>query len=277
MRFLKTVISLVIIAVLCYAGYKFVDYKQTQNSNTIEQQKGSASLNNSDAGSTEDNSNIDSDRSNEGVKDEEQVEDNVTDSEADLAFATSVQNIAMLVNPNSSLPENYVPDDLVYPDVRFTFNEKIEKRMLREEAARALEKMFAAAEVDGIYLAGVSGYRSHETQTKLFNYYVERDGYDKAKTYSAVPGTSEHETGLAIDISGSTGKCAAQDCFGGTAEAIWLANNGAKYGFIVRYPEGKENITGYKYEPWHMRYVGVDIAEKINNENITLEEYYGMN
>lgn len=271
MRFFKIILSLVIIAILCYAGYRFVDYKQSQNSNTVEQPKSSASVDNNNMG----NSDEKGDNSNE-VGAEKDLEGN-DNTEIDVAFATSIQNIAMLVNPNSSLPENYVPEDLVYPDVRFTFNEKIEKRMLREEAARALEKMFAAAEVDGIYLAGVSAYRSHETQTKLFNYYVERDGYEKAKTYSAIPGTSEHETGLAIDISSSTGKCAAQDCFGGTAEAIWLAKNGSKYGFIVRYPEGKENITGYKYEPWHMRYVGVDVAEEIYTQNITLEEYYGMN
>src|SRR5690606_24654703 len=111
-------------------------------------------------------------------------------------------------------------NDLVYPDVRFIFDEKIEKRMLRKVAAKALEQLFAAAEEDGIYLAGVSAYRSHATQKSLFNRYVERDGYDKAKTYSAVPGTSEHETGLAIDVTSSDGKCAAQDCFGGTKEAI---------------------------------------------------------
>ncbi|HIW32227.1 MAG TPA: M15 family metallopeptidase [Candidatus Paenibacillus intestinavium] len=187
---------------------------------------------------------------------------------------TDAESVAVMVNPNYKLPEDYSPKDLVYPDVRFTFNEKIDKRKMRQAAATALEEMFAAAEVDGIYLAGVSAYRSHETQKALFNRYVERDGYEKAKTYSAEPGTSEHETGLAIDISGSTGKCAAEDCFAGTVEAIWLANNAAEYGFIIRYPEGKEDITGYKYEPWHLRFVGVEIAKEIESEGLTLEEYY---
>lgn len=193
---------------------------------------------------------------------------------ADQTDFSDAQSVAVLVNKEYALPEDYEPSDLVYPDVRFTFSEKIEKRMMRSEAAAALEKMFAGAEEDGIYLAGVSAYRSHSTQTSLFNRYVKKDGLEKAKTYSAVPGHSEHETGLAIDVSGSDGKCAAEDCFGGTKEAEWLAKHAPEYGFIIRYPEGKEDITGYKYEPWHLRYVGTEISSDIAERGITLEEYY---
>ncbi|GIO86471.1 putative carboxypeptidase YodJ [Paenibacillus faecis] len=190
------------------------------------------------------------------------------------AAAADPESVAVLVNKEYALPEDYKPEDLVYPDVRFTFKEKIEKRKMRKEAASALEELFAGAEKDNIYLAGVSAYRSHSTQTSLFNRYVKKDGLEKAKTYSAVPGHSEHETGLAIDVSGSDGKCAAEDCFGGTKEAEWLAEHAHEYGFIIRYPEGKENITGYKYEPWHLRYVGKEIAADIVEREITLEEYY---
>lgn len=192
----------------------------------------------------------------------------------DQAAAADPQSIAVLINKQFALPEDYEPKDLVYPDVRFTFKEKIEKRMLRKEAAAALEEMFAGAEKDGIYLAGVSAYRSHKTQTALFNRYVAKDGEEVAKTYSAVPGHSEHETGLAIDVSGSDGKCAAESCFGDTKEAAWLADHAVDYGFIIRYPEGKEGITGYKYEPWHLRYVGKEISTDIGERDITLEEYY---
>lgn len=191
-----------------------------------------------------------------------------------VEVAADPSSIAVLVNKQFSLPENFEPTDLVYPAVRFTFNEKIEKRMMRKEAAAALESMFAAAEQDGIYLAGVSAYRSHATQTALFNRYVKRDGEEKAKTYSAVPGHSEHETGLAIDVSASNGKCAAEDCFADTKEAKWLAKHVYEYGFIIRYPEGRDDLTGYKYEPWHLRYVGDEIARDIQERNITLEEYY---
>ncbi|WP_010273307.1 M15 family metallopeptidase [Paenibacillus senegalensis] len=189
---------------------------------------------------------------------------------------TDPHSVTVMVNKEYGLPEDYAPTDLVYPDVRFTFSEKIEKRMLRQEAADALEVLFAAAEQDGIYLAGVSAYRSHSTQAALFKRYVDRDGEEKAKTYSAVPGHSEHETGLAIDVTSSDGSCAVQDCFGGTPEALWLAEHAHEHGFIIRYPEGKEHITGYQYEPWHLRYVGIELATELQANDWTLEEYYGV-
>ncbi|HYF76927.1 MAG TPA: M15 family metallopeptidase [Symbiobacteriaceae bacterium] len=182
-------------------------------------------------------------------------------------------DLLVMVNKSFRLPDGYAPADLVEPNVRFIFSEKHEKRLMRKDAARALEQMFAAAEKDGVHLAGVSGYRSYETQVGLFNYYVKIDGYEKAATYSAEPGHSEHQTGLTMDISGSTGACAADDCFAGTPEAEWLAKHGAEHGFIVRYPKGKESITGYTYEPWHMRYVGVAAAKEITAAGLTLEEW----
>ncbi|WP_068792354.1 M15 family metallopeptidase [Brevibacillus laterosporus] len=189
------------------------------------------------------------------------------------AQAVSPENIQVLVNKQYKLPDSYKPQDLVYPDVPFLFQEKIEKRMMRQEAADALQQLFAGAKQEGIMLAGVSAYRSHTTQTNLFNRYVKKDGEEAAKKYSAEPGHSEHETGLAIDVSGSTGKCAAEDCFEGTPEAVWLADHAHEYGFIIRYPKGKEAITGYQYEPWHLRYVGKEAAGEIHDKGITLEEY----
>ncbi|MGE8080612.1 M15 family metallopeptidase [Peribacillus loiseleuriae] len=182
--------------------------------------------------------------------------------------------IPVLVNKENMLPDNYKPTDLVYPDVRFTFTEKIEKRMMRKEAADALELLFQAAKEQGVPLAGVSAYRSQKTQTSLFNHYVEKDGLEAALLYSAKPGTSEHQTGLAIDVTSSDGSCAAEDCFGKTDQAQWLIDNAPTYGFIIRYEEGKESITGYKYEPWHLRYVGKKLAQELTDRGITLEEYY---
>jgi len=184
-------------------------------------------------------------------------------------------SIEVVVNKKYYIPPNYVPNDLVYPNVPFIFKEKVEKRKMRREAAKALEKMFAAAKKDGIYLRGVSAYRSYATQKRLFDSYVKRDGYQKARTYSAIPGTSEHQTGLAIDVSGSSGKCAAAPCFANTKEAEWLNKNSAIYGFIIRYPKRKESITGYRYEPWHIRYVG-KISMAIKKHDITLEEYLNV-
>ncbi|MDN9012034.1 M15 family metallopeptidase [Brevibacillus laterosporus] len=196
-----------------------------------------------------------------------------TEKSGSKAQAVSPESIQVLVNKQYKLPDSYKPQDLVYPNVPFLFKEKIEKRMMRKEAAVALEQLFAGAKQEGIMLAGVSAYRSHSTQTTLFNRYVQKDGEEAAKKYSAEPGHSEHETGLAIDVSGSTGKCAAEDCFEGTPEAVWLADHAHEYGFIIRYPKGKEAITGYQYEPWHLRYVGKEAAGEIHDKGITLEEY----
>lgn len=137
-------------------------------------------------------------------------------------------------------------------------------------ANAALQIMFEAAKADGINLYVRSGYRNYATQKRLYDNYVKRDGVAGADRYSARPGHSEHQTGLAFDIN------RADSTFIGTAEANWLAANCYKYGFIVRYPSGKESITGYKYEPWHIRYLGVDIATAVYNSGLCLEEYLGI-
>ena len=141
---------------------------------------------------------------------------------------------------------------------------------LEPTAAAAFEKMVADAKKEGINLWNVSGYRSYGTQQSLYNSYKARDGQAKADTYSARPGSSEHQTGLATDI------CTASSSahFENTPKYKWLINNSYKYGFILRYPEGKMYITGYKFEPWHYRYVGVEAATYIHNNNITFEEYH---
>ncbi|WP_263297889.1 M15 family metallopeptidase [Neobacillus bataviensis] len=191
-----------------------------------------------------------------------------------IQIDTDPESITVLVNNRYKLPENYTPPGLINADIPFIFQEKAEKRKMRAEAADAIHELFTDAKEQGISFLGVSAYRAYSTQTTLFNSYVSRDGYEEASRYSALPGTSEHETGLAIDVTGGDGRCATEDCFGGTKEAIWLEENAAKYGFIIRYPKGKEAITGYQYEPWHLRYVGKAMALKIMNKGITLEEYF---
>jgi D-alanyl-D-alanine carboxypeptidase len=191
-----------------------------------------------------------------------------------IPVVANPESVEVLVNKQNMLPENYNPTDLVNTNIPFVFKEQSEKRMMRSEAAAAINTLFTEANKQGISLLGVSAYRSHATQVSLFNYYVTRDGYEKARTYSALPGTSEHETGLSIDVTGGDGQCAAMDCFGSTKEAAWLQAHAAEYGFIIRFPKGKEAITGYQYEPWHLRYVGVSLALDIMGKGITLEEYF---
>jgi D-alanyl-D-alanine carboxypeptidase len=143
---------------------------------------------------------------------------------------------------------------------------------MRREAARALASLFGAARSDGLPLVGVSAYRSEARQRDLFAQYRRRDGADAAETYSAPPGTSEHQTGLAIDVTGADGRCAASACFGARPEAAWLAAHASTNGFVVRYPAGKELVTGYRSEPWHLRYVGVDLARRLAATGRALEE-----
>lgn len=226
--------------------------------------------------SHDNNSTTEKDKSVQAEKSDTSKTEGIASTDQNPAPVTIMDpdSIPVLVNKENILPDDYKPTDLVYPDVRFTFTEKIEKRMMRKEAAGALESLFQAADEQGVPLAGVSAYRSQKTQTSLFNHYVEKDGLEAALLYSASPGTSEHQTGLAIDVTSSDGSCAAEDCFGETDQAQWLIDNSATYGFIIRYEEGKESITGYKYEPWHLRYVGQKLAQELTDRGLTLEEYY---
>ena len=137
-------------------------------------------------------------------------------------------------------------------------------------ANSALNELFAAASKDGLNLFVASGFRSYSTQKQLYDNYAARDGAAEADRYSARPGHSEHQTGLAFDIN------MADSSFEGTPEAKWLAKNSHKYGFVIRYPQGKEHITGYIYEPWHIRYLGVKTATDVYNSGLCLEEYLGI-
>lgn len=138
------------------------------------------------------------------------------------------------------------------------------------EAYAALQEMFDAAAKDGISLWLASGYRSYSHQEGLYNRYVAEDGQAAADRYSARPGHSEHQTGLAFDLN------LLKQSFGTSPEGIWLAEHCHEYGFIIRYPEGKEAVTGYMYEPWHVRYLGKENAGKVYASGLCLEEYLGI-
>ena len=183
---------------------------------------------------------------------------------------TNIQNqdsLTVLVNKYNKLESNYIPSDLK------TINSKYGYGQLKKEAATAFEEMCAAAKKDNITIYGGSGYRSYSHQSNLYSNYVARDGKKAADTYSARAGHSEHQTGLAMDIMNKNwGYVDDTD-----KEYTWLINNSYKYGFILRYLEGKENITGYIYEPWHYRYVGIELATEITKLGITYDEYIAKN
>ena len=175
-------------------------------------------------------------------------------------------NYEFIVNKNHKLDENYIPNDLEQINLEFSCKDKY----LRKIAKIYFEKMAKDAKKEGFNIIAVSTYRSYKYQEKLYKNYVKEKGLHYADMASARPGHSEHQTGLAIDIADLS---LDYDNFENTKEFNWVKHNAHKYGFILRYPKSKFHITGFKYEPWHYRYVGVEVATYIYENNITLEEY----
>ncbi len=198
-----------------------------------------------------------------------------------LAFNTKLYShtdptsIWVMVNKKNPLnPIDYAPSDLVVPNVplRVPGNQTMQMRRI---AADALQAMFLAAKADTINLMLASGYRSYSYQTTLYNFYVKTQGQAVADTQSARPGYSEHQTGLAADVEPVSRTCEVALCFALTPEGKWLASNSYRYGFIIRYPQNGQAITGYEYEPWHIRYIGVAAATAMHNQGVlTLEQFF---
>ena len=161
-------------------------------------------------------------------------------------------------------PQDFEPDDLVFVDVEHTF-----EPYMRQEASDAIVAMFdAAANEADLFLASNSAFRSYGAQENIY------DGDDLS---TARPGFSEHQTGLTMDIGASSGECSIEACFGEMPEGIWLRDNAYRFGFILRYPADKTAVTGYEWEPWHFRYVGVPLATEMHDRGITtLEEFFGL-
>lgn len=172
----------------------------------------------------------------------------------------------MLVNKYNRLSSDYIPKELVKIDKKYGYQRNVEKTVYE-----AFKKMYDDMGNEKLYIFITSPYRSYEYQEKLYNDYVAKNGQTKADTFSARPGYSEHQTGLAIDIAA---KNSIYTKFASTKEYQWMLKNSHKYGFILRYPEGKEKQTGYMFESWHYRYVGIEVATYIYKNNITFDEYY---
>jgi len=177
----------------------------------------------------------------------------------------------MLVNKYYALPSDYEPTDLVTISTKYAWGTKGSKKT-RQVTLDAFLEMWDQAMEDGYYLMINSAYRSYQDQEKVYNDRKNSRGEKYADSVAARPGSSEHQTGLSLDIFSKNNS--NQSTFKDTPEAAWLKENAHKYGFVLRYPEDKVNITGYSYESWHYRYVGVDVATKCFEENITFDEYY---
>lgn len=232
----------ILIIILVVAGIFFLT-KDKPSTKTNDKKKVKTEETNIEEETTEEETNVEEDTltTSKGFKIE--VKDGITYIDGIL-----------VANKTYSLPSTYNPGGLT------------------NETTKAFDEMKADAAAVGLNIYVVSGFRSYETQNNLYNRYVARDGKTAADTYSARPGHSEHQTGLAFDLND------VSDNFENTAEAKWLNNNAYKYGFILRYPKGKTNETGYIYESWHFRYVGKDLAAKLYNNGdwTTLESYFGI-
>ena len=180
----------------------------------------------------------------------------------------SLGGYLFLVNKDYRIAADYVPDDLVMPDVKRTSGSV----MMRKEAAQALEQMFEAAKEEKINLVAVSGYRSYQTQRAIYNRRLKAAGKAHVDRFVALPGTSEHQLGLAMDVTRPKTDGLSRS-FGQTKEGQWLLKNCYRFGFILRYKEEWEDVTGYGYEPWHIRYVGAEHALRIQEWDVPFETY----
>ncbi len=187
-----------------------------------------------------------------------------------VSNSSSSQNdpasLTYVVNKKRQLDQAFVPANLV----------ELQGIKMRSAALNALENMMKAASSEDYLIRLLSGYRSYDDQVWTYQQYVDQYGKEEADTFSARPGHSEHQTGLAVDIGAKDTTCDLEACFAATPLGVWLKDNAHKYGFILRYPEGKSSITGYQYEPWHFRYVGLENAKAINDSGKTMDEYYSV-
>ena len=178
-----------------------------------------------------------------------------------------------IVNKRRPLtPRGFVPPDLVRVPVPHT-----NPPLLRREAAAAVVRLVRAADAAGVPLLAISAYRSFAAQQRVYGEDLRRFGRPGADRQTARPGFSEHQTGLAIDLGARSGRCALAACFGSIPEGRWIASNAWRFGFVLRYPKGAEAITGYEYEPWHLRYVGPRLAARVHRAgDPPLEAFFGL-
>lgn len=271
-------ISAILIVAICGAVYYKYAVLEQNNEAPITQQENSEKHQTTELDSTDEHSNPQQapandkgdnpDSPTQAAKPDTDATTNEPDDEVELlngyvvgqkpATEPTYVNGILIVNKKNPLPPTYNKGE-------------------DPKAKAAFEKMAAAAKNEGIELVAFSGFRSYEYQTTLYDRYVNRDGKEAADRYSARPGYSEHQSGLAFDI----GEKGQEDlwltsAFGESPAGKWLVENAHKYGFILRYPEGKEDITGFMYESWHFRYLEGDTATKVYKAGLTLEEYLGI-
>ena len=163
------------------------------------------------------------------------------------------------------------------PSVKLGLPSTNEEMLLAPASASGLENLMSAAQKDNIQLVLGSGFRSYDRQYSAYQYSVSHLSENKNENLGSRPGTNEHQTGLAVDINRPDDKCALQTCFGALPEGLWLEAHAYEYGFVVHYANGKEAVTGVGYEPWHLRFVGTNLAQELHRMGQTIDEFFGTN
>jgi D-alanyl-D-alanine carboxypeptidase len=265
---LKKLIFIVIVFA-CASVITFFIKTQGRFQNISDGQNISGEINNSDTGSDSTGSDKPAEPEKTNAPEKGTTENKETSNTKTSGLVKNPSDIFVLVNKNHYLDPGFMPKDLVKLNITFAPEATQEERMMRKEAADALKTMFAEGRKENILLRGVSGYRSYKSQKQVYDQNLKAKGRDYVESFVAYPGQSEHQTGLSIDV----GAVNNTQNFGTSKEGKWLQKNANKYGFILRYPKEKENITGYSYEPWHIRYVGKKAAGQIYSRGIVLEEY----
>ena len=267
----RIITAIVVSFILNFSMYKIVRFNldganQTREENIVEKSSFE------EVETDKDVEIIDEDSKNEYNQDDDiEKSDTITENGFNIEHKDGGTYIDgyLIVNKSYPLDEDYIPSNT---HKKITKDTSICAECLVEDAYNAFEKMREDASKDGCTIWVQSGYRSYNYQKTLYAKYVKKDSIEKADTYSAREGYSEHQSGYAIDLN------SVNLSFENTKESKWINKNAYKYGFIVRYPKGKEKITGYTYEPWHIRYVGEELASELYNNGDwqTLEEYFGI-
>ena len=182
-------------------------------------------------------------------------------------------NLLVIVNKEFAVSENYEPNDMVEIDGVLSTNQNLK---VKKEAYQAYKKMLAAAQEAGLNFSICSAYRSYDLQKSLYDNSLATNGKEYTEKMFAYPGKSEHHTGYAIDVTSPSMNWGLSQDFVDDPDGAWITEHCSEYGFIIRYPKGKEEITGYMYEPWHIRYVGIEVAKYITQNGLTFEEYLGV-
>ncbi len=254
----KSILAVVSVLIICFVAYSFFNTPMTQASNSPYE--------------------------NEYYYNKDQLGDNFsmidasdtnqTDEKITTYIDTKPSSITVLVNKEYGLPSDYIPQDLEVPVIIFSCPGYSEKKLMRKEACEALVSLVKAAKDEGLDIYGVSGYRSYDRQLTIYNKNLQKNGEEQTNLYSAKAGHSEHQSGLAMDVSTQSIHNHLDITFAATPEGKFIANHANEYGFVIRYPKDKSEITGYAYEPWHIRYVGTQLANYLYENNLCLEEYY---